>query len=213
MNSNPWRDCMKVSLSLILMSTFLATKAYAAFLPSSFTSKFEQEYVSTLKGKVKKGEGSIDYKYPGQIRLETNLPSTVVFTSNGSRAWYYRAPFIEGEQGEVTETSAQDGSMAFIKFFDSLKEGLVSNALYEVKAGDPTIINFTDKSKKALGINQSIITFKNKVSKSFSDIETIELVLADGKKSKLKFKDLKSEITFSSNHFIFTAPANTKKVN
>ena len=78
-------------------------------------------------------QGTIDYKYPGQIRFETNTPSTVIFTSNGVRAWYYRAPFIEGEEGEVTESTAKDGDTIFIKFFDSLKNGLITNDYYEIK--------------------------------------------------------------------------------
>ena len=214
MKSNLWRLFMKITLSLIFSSIFFgAQNTYAGFLPTAFSSKFEQEYVSTLKGKIKKGEGSIDYKFPGQIRLETNVASTIIFTSNGTKTWYYRAPFIEGEQGEVTETSVQDGSMAFIKFFDSMKEGLVSNGLYEVKNGEPTVIIFNEKAKKELGIGQSRISFKNKNSKNFSDIESIELVMNDGKKSKLKFKDLKVEVAFPTNHFNFIAPTNTKKVN
>lgn len=197
----------------MLFLSLYSSISLAEFLPTSFSSKFEQEYVSTLKGKIKKGEGSIDYKYPGQIRLETSLPSAVIFTSNGTRAWYYRAPFIEGEEGEVTESSAQDGSTAFIKFFDSLKQGLISNSIYDVKSGDPTVITFKPKAQKEFGINKSSIYFKSKSGKNFSDIEAIELTLADGKKSKLKFLELKSDIKFSANHFIFSPPTNTKKVN
>ena len=37
----------------------------AEFLPKTFSAKFEQEYESTLKGKLKKGSGLIDYKFPG----------------------------------------------------------------------------------------------------------------------------------------------------
>ncbi|NOT79034.1 MAG: outer membrane lipoprotein carrier protein LolA [Bacteriovoracaceae bacterium] len=206
---------MKIYLILfsMLFLSLYSSISLAEFLPTSFSSKFEQEYVSTLKGKIKKGEGSIDYKYPGQIRLETSLPSAVIFTSNGTRAWYYRAPFIEGEEGEVTESSAQDGSTAFIKFFDSLKQGLISNSIYDVKSGDPTVITFKPKAQKEFGINKSSIYFKSKSGKNFSDIEAIELTLADGKKSKLKFLELKSDIKFSANHFIFSPPTNTKKVN
>lgn len=197
----------------MLFLSLYSSISLAEFLPTSFSSKFEQEYVSTLKGKIKKGEGSIDYKYPGQIRLETSLPSAVIFTSNGAKVWYYRAPFIEGEEGEVTESSAQDGSTAFIKFFDSLKQGLISNSIYDVKSGDPTVITFKPKSQKEFGINKSSIYFKSKSGKNFSDIEAIELTLADGKRSKLKFLELKSDIKFSANHFIFSPPTNTKKVN
>ncbi len=198
------------SLSLFLI---LTSSAYAEFLPSSFSSKFEQEYTSTLKGKAKKGQGAIDYKYPGQIRFETNAPSTVIFVTNGIKSWYYRAPFIEGEQGEVTESSAKEGSSIYIKFFDSLKNGLVSNDIYDVKKGEPVTIVFKPKTSKELGIKESVLYFKNKGSQKFEDVEAIELVFPDGKKSKLKFVDLKVNQGLGADRFIFTPPANTKKIN
>ena len=194
-------------------SLFLSTAAFGDFMPQSFSSKFEQEYVSTLKGKIKKGHGVIEYKYPGQIRFETNTPSTVIFASNGVKAWYYRAPFIEGEQGEVTETSAKEGSTIYIKFFDSLKNGLVSNDYYEVKNGHPARLIFTKKAEKELGIKESDLFFKNKDSQRFEDLEAIELIFSDGKKSKLKFVDLKTNLKPGADRFNFIPPAHTKKVN
>lgn len=193
-------------------SIFLSSVAMAEFLPQSFSSKFEQEYVSTLKGKAKKGQGSIEYKYPGQIRFETNTPSTVIFASNGVKAWYYRAPFIEGEQGEVTETSAKEGSTIYIKFFDSLKNGLVSNDYYSVRNGQPSKIIFKAKAEKELGISEADLSFKGNGQK-FEDLQLIELTFADGKKSKLKFVDLKTNHNPGADRFNFTPPANTKKVN
>lgn len=190
-----------------------SNNAYADFLPSSFSSKFEQEYISTLKGKTKKGQGTIEYKYPGQIRFETNTPSTVIFVSNGSKAWYYRAPFIQGEQGEVTESSAKEGSSTYTKFFDLLKHGLNSNDYYEVKKGDQVTLLFSPKALKELGIKESSFFFKNKATPKFDELEMIELVFSDGKKSKLKFLDLKTNLTTSSDRFNFTPPANTKVSN
>lgn len=189
------------------------TSAFAEFLPQSFSSKFEQEYVSTLKGKTKKGQGTIEYKYPGQIRFETNTPSTVMFVSNGVKAWYYRAPFIEGEQGEVTESSAKEGSTIYIKFFDSLKNGLVSNDYYDVKKGEPATLVFKPKAAKELGIKESMLFFKNKGSQKFEELEAINLVFSDGKNSKLKFVDLKVNPAMPADRFNFTPPANTKKTN
>jgi outer membrane lipoprotein-sorting protein len=204
---------MKTSV-LILVSVLLIIKsAFADFLPQAFSSKFEQTYISTLKGKEKKGQGSIEYKFPGSIRFETNSPSTVIFVSNGVKAWYYRAPFIEGEQGEVTESSAKDGSTIYIKFFDSLKKGLVSNDYYDVKKGDPIKLTFKPHAQKELGINESEISFKVKGSEKFEDVESIALIFADGKKSTLKLIDLKTAPNFPADRFNFKAPANTKKVN
>jgi outer membrane lipoprotein-sorting protein len=187
--------------------------AFAEFLPQSFSSKFEQTYVSSLKGKEKKGQGSIEYKYPGNIRFETNSPSTVIFVSNGVKAWYYRAPFIEGEQGEVTESSAKDGATIYIKFFDSLKNGLVSNSYYDVKKGEPVKIIFKPHAQKELGIKESELTFKIKNSQKFDDIDSIGLVFSDGKKSTLKMTELNTSPNFAADRFNFTPPANTKKVN
>ena len=204
---------MKKVLFPIALSLLVTSTAFAEFLPQSFSSKFEQEYISTLKGKTKKGQGTIEYKYPGHIRFETSTPSTVVFVSNGVRAWYYRAPFIEGEQGEVTESSAKEGSTIYIKFFDSLKNGLVSNEYYDVKKGEPATITFKPKTAKELGIKESTLFFKNKGSQKFEELEAINLVFSDGKNSKLKFVDLKVNPSMAADRFNFTPPANTKKTN
>ncbi len=185
------------------------SSALAEFLPPSFSSGFEQEYVSALKGKIKKGMGTIDYKYPGQIRFETTTPSPVVFVSNGVKAWYYRAPFIEGEQGEVTESSAREGASVYIKFFDSLKKGLSSNEFYDVKNND---LSFKGKTKTELGINKAKLNFKNS-SQTFENLESIELTFSDNKLTKIKFIDLKTNANLPAERFNFVAPINTKKVN
>ncbi len=200
---------MKKILLTAFSISMISLQASASFLPSSFTAKFEQEYVSTLKGKVKKGTGSIEYQYPGQIRFETTTPSTVIFVSNGSRSWYYRAPFIEGEQGEVTESNAKDGSSVYIKFFDSLKNGLTSNSYYDVKASEAPLLTFMQSAQEELGIKSSRLYFKAK-TQNFQEIDTIELIFKDGKSSKLKLIDLKTNVGGGSSRFNFIAPPNTK---
>ena len=204
---------MKIALFLLLNS-FL-TAVHAEFLPQSFSAKFEQEYVSILKGNTKKGEGSIEYKYPGNIRFETSTPSQVIFVSNGIKAWYYRAPFIEGEEGEVTETSAKDSNSVYIKFFDSLKNGLSSNSLYDVKnAGDGMhVMTFMAKSAKEFGIKEAVLTFNSAKDKDFSELKKIDLLFPDGKKSSLKFVNLKVNPGFDAARFNFVAPPKTKKTN
>jgi outer membrane lipoprotein-sorting protein len=203
---------MKKLLITVLVLGIGSTQAFADFLPKAFSSKFEQEYISILKGKTKKGTGSIEYKYPGQIRFETTTPSSVVFASNGVKSWYYRAPFIEGEQGEVTESSAKESSTVYIKFFDALKNGLVTNNYYEVKSGEPATLIFKSSASKELGMKESRLHFKSK-SQNFADLEMIELIFTDGKTSKLRFLDLKINPDLAASRFNFVPPANTKKTN
>lgn len=189
--------------------------ARAEFLPQSFSAKFEQEYVSILKGTTKKGKGSIEYKYPSNIRFETSTPSEVVFVSNGVKSWYYRAPFIEGEDGEVTESSAKEGSSVYIKFFDSLKNGLSSNSFYDVKnAGDGMhVLTFKAKTAKEFGIKEAVLTFNSAKDKEFSELKKIDLLFPDGKKSTLRFMDLKVNSQLNALRFNFVAPPKTKKTN
>jgi outer membrane lipoprotein-sorting protein len=202
-------------MKILLVALFVTFEAAMAseFLPKTFSAKFEQEYESTLKGKVKKGNGNIDYKFPGHIRFESSTPSTVIFTSNDEKSWYYRAPFIEGEQGEVTETSAKNGNMSYIKFFDSLKNGLVSNKYYSVESGELVKLKFNEATAKILGLKESKLSFKLKGSQKFSDLDYIELIFPDGKKSKLKFIELKTNVVFPNDKFNFIYPPNTKKTN
>lgn len=183
------------------------------FLPQTFKADFEQEFVSTLKSKVKKGNGSIEYKYPGHIRFETNTPSTVIYVSNNVQSWYYRAPFVPEEQGEVTITNAKSGATPFTKFFDALKNGLTSNVQYAVEKKEDRInLAFTEAASKDYGIKKAELFFNNK-SQVFKDITTIEITFNDNKTSKLKFNNLKTNETLGADRFNFTPPANTKVVD
>jgi outer membrane lipoprotein-sorting protein len=200
-------------LKLLLFLCIFAGAAKAEFLPQSFSAKFEQEYISILKGTTKKGQGLIDYKYPSNIRFETSTPSQVIFVSNGVKSWYYRAPFIEGEEGEVTESKTQEGNTVYIKFFDSLKNGLSSNSLYDVKnAGDGMhVIMFKSKTSKEFGIKEAVLTFNSAKNKDFSELKKIDILFPDGKKSTLRFIDLKINPAFDIHKFNFVAPPKTKK--
>ncbi len=204
-----------MKIAWLVFLSFGMQVARAEFLPQSFSAKFEQEYVSILKGNTKKGQGTIDYKYPSNIRFETQVPNQITFVSNGVKSWYYRAPFIEGEDGEVTETNAKEGSSVYIKFFDSLKNGLAANSLYDVKnAGDGMhVIIFKPKPAKEFGIKEAILTFKSNKDKEFSALTKIDLLFPDGKKSTLRFVDLKVNPNYDAQKFNFSAPPKTKKTN
>ena len=200
-----------MKILLLILMVILSTQVNAEFLPKSFSAQFDQEYISTLKGKVKKGNGTIDYQFPGNIRFKTTLPSEVLFVSNGIKTWYYRAPFIDGEEGEVTETSAKDGTSVFTKFFDSLKNGLTSNSMYNISKNNLEYkVQFVEKAEKEIGIKEAIIIFQNSAL-DFSNIQSIELVFPDNKKSTIKLHDIKINPHFEPKFFQFIAPVKTKK--
>lgn len=207
------RRCNLLNIFFLFFLSF--TEANAEFLPKSFISKFEQEYVSSLKGKIKKGEGTIEYKFPSKIRFETSIPSRVVYVSNGEKAWYYRAPFIEGEAGEVSEFKKNEASAMYIKLFDSLKNGLKSNAHYTIKKINETEfqLSFLEKFKKELGINSSKLFFNSaKKEMKFEDLKKMELIFSNDKKSTLIFVEIKSNVEILPNRFEFVAPKNTNKI-
>jgi outer membrane lipoprotein carrier protein len=184
----------------------------AEFLPKSFSAKFTQEYLSSLKGKIKKGNGSVDYKYPSNLRFETNNPTHVLFISNGKKSWYYTYPFIDGEDGELTESNGKDGMGVFIKFFDALNMGLASNNLYTVlKNNTIAEIIFNEKSAGEIGIKRAKLNFKEK-KYEFSMITSIELEFLDGKKSTMALSEMKINSSIPDDFFIFKAPKNTKLI-
>jgi outer membrane lipoprotein carrier protein len=201
---------MKVILFIIGLMT--VNLSFAEFLPNSFTANFSQEYVSSLKGKTKKGNGSVEYKFPGNIRFETTSPTHVLFITNGKKSWYYTYPFIDGEDGELTESNGQDGVGIFTKFFDSLKNGLKTNSLYKIEnKNEIVIVNFTEKSSKDIGIKSADLKFSNK-NQAFKDLDSIELQFLDGKKSTMKLSGISVNPIILESRFIFTPPKSNKLI-
>lgn len=204
------RNIILIQVALLSLNFFSAARA--EFLPKSFTAQFEQEYVSTLKGKVKKGTGTIDYQYPGNIRFKTTIPSEILFVSNGVKSWYYRAPFIDGEEGEVTETLAKDGSGIFTKFFDSLKNGMSNNNMYTVSKTEKEYkLIFLEKSVKDTGIKEALLKFQKNILE-FSNLQSIELIFPDAKRSTIKLKNIKINPDLDAKNFQFVIPPKTKKL-
>lgn len=197
----------------ILVVFFVTSLAYANFLPKTFTLNFEQEYTSTLKGKSKKGEGFLDYKYPGKVYFQIEKPEKLIFVSNGKKTWFYRFPFIEGEPGELVVNAGKNANQFFGKFFDSLNNGLVTNPLYDVKNEEfNSKIIFSKNGQSELGIKEAAIIFIDK-KKEFSQISEIELMTSESKKIKLKFKKVEMGKTIEDSKFEFTPPANTRVMN
>lgn len=207
----------KIILATFLFSFSALLSAAESFLPQTFSADFEQTQISALSGKEKKSQGHLDYKFPGHIRFEVNKPDVIIFVSNPRKTWYYTAPFVAGEPGEVTVKPT--GKLALSKFFDALKQGLKSNDLYSVKENDKdkdkdkdfnTELIFSKKSQEELGIVSATLIFTKK--KEFSALSTIELLKNDKAKAKVKlvFSNMKINNELAKERFEFQAPPNTR---
>lgn len=191
-------------ICLLLSSSVIAK----GFLPESFTATFEQSHKSAIHAKVSKTYGSVDYKFPGNIRFETSGDDKIVFVSNKTKTWYYTSPFIEGEPGELTINPS--GKNALSRFFDVLKKGLKTNKLYSVKKKElGHELSFSKKTSKEIGLQSAVIKFKEK-KLTFKNITSLTLIYNDDKKVSLALSAIKLNTKMANSHFIFEAPENTK---
>ena len=203
---------MKLFIFIFLISFPLFAED---FLPTSFSTDYEESFKSAASGKIKKSFGKIDYKYPKQIRFEVLNPDPSTFVANAKTSWYYTAPFIEGEEGQVVIQPSKD--LALTKFLDSLKKGLKGNDAFSVFIkSEKLTLKFTDKTKKQLQLQEAILTTSSadasKVA-SLSGFNQLELIHLDGNKLNFKFTGFKSNVNHPANHFEFKIPPHTKQNN
>lgn len=196
---------------MALLLSFWMSAAQAEFLPASFSADYEESFISSATGKEKKSFGRIDYKYPRHIRFEVVSPDPTTFVANPKTSWYYRPPFIEGEDGQVTTQSSDD--MVLTKFLDALKNGAKTNAAYTVKFEGPKLtLVFSAPLQKDLQMNQAVLTAPGEAAKSATLGEFKELLLEykSGKKVRMKFLAFRPGLSFPADHFTFRVPPKTK---
>ena len=194
----------------ILITYFFTAATQAGFLPNSFRANFEQRIVSTISGQEKISSGSIDYAYPGQIRIEYIIPIKSTFVSNRKKSWYYTPPFDVKEKGDVIIQPSN--VLHFTKIFDYLKNGLEKNEVYSVtKEKNEYALIFNSKLKEELSIESLRLEFSDANNK-LSDLKHITLVYKDNKKVKLAFSNLLENVKFEKDLFDFKIPENTKVV-
>jgi outer membrane lipoprotein-sorting protein len=202
---------MNILCLCILLSATVNAKT---FVPSSFSSNFEESTISMATGKEKKSFGKIDYKFPGNIRFEVVSPNASTFVSNPQKSWYFVPPFIEKEQGQVTVQKSN--KLPLTKFLDSIKTGLENSKLFTHKySGKDLILTFVPTIQKEMGLKEVTLhgTKDAQQVEKMSDFENITLIYDDGRKVNLKFKDLKENIDFPAKHFEFVPPTGTKVIN
>ena len=175
-----------------------------SFVPKKFSAEFTQQYKSQVTGKIKRGNGTLDYEFPSKLRFEMIEPDPIIFITNMTQNWYYRPPFIKGEKGELKKNVK--GGNVFADFFDSLSEGLKNNEFYNVKIeNDVASILFSENHSQELGLKAAMLQFKNKKNLRFTNLKEITLVYRDDRETKIIFDSLNQANTFSKNHFLFKA--------
>lgn len=200
-----------VLIIILILGPQIWARVNSSFLPESFKAEFNQVHKSSISGKEKKSKGSLDYKYPGHIRFETTHPDNIVFVSNPDKTWYYTAPFMEGEPGELTVSKSNKNSL--VAFFDLLKRGLTSNKMYKVfKNEKGHLLKFSDKNKKDLGLISAQLMFKGKGA-DFKNLNEVILEKTDKTQVRLLLDKVQSGWSFKNSHFIFKAPKNTRTSN
>lgn len=179
-----------------------------SFIPNKFSATFQQVYKSALTGKEKRSQGSIDYSYPGSIKLETEKPEKLIYVSNNESTWYYTPPFIPGESGQVSiQQSSRD---VLTKFLDLLRKGLKSNKYYSVKKNKTEyVISFKKNAQKDLGIKSATLIFSQK-SSTFVNLKKIKMIQVDKKVKTLELSKIDRSPKFSKDYFDFKIPKNTK---
>ncbi|MBL7663689.1 MAG: hypothetical protein JNM93_01050 [Bacteriovoracaceae bacterium] len=197
-----------------LLLIFLQSVCYAEFLPRSFQAEFEQQIVSAVTGKVKKTQGTLEYMFPSQLKFEIFTPDkklSSAFYSNKSKSSLYTPPFVEGEAGNLIVQSSE--KLFLSRFFDSMSHGLKNNELYDVKLDKNSLeLIFKEKMQERIGIARAI--FENVANPqkvhSLSELKELKIILSDSKEVKLVFTNFKTGMKFTSEHFVFKAPKNTK---
>ena len=177
----------------------------SGFVPNSFKANFKEERVKVLTQKKVYSYGTIEYKYPSQLRFEEEKPNKTILVINPNKTWYYNPPFLDGEKGELQITSTKKNSLG--KVFDLLKGGLETNKNYTVeKKNNYYEIQFNKKNQKDIGVIKINLHFNGKMI--FGNLNKIKIFY--GKKIKTYyFEEIKEGIHLVKNRFNFSVPANT----
>ena len=206
-----WDASAYIYASIILLlgcSSVAVAKGPSPWLPDSFSAKFTQIYLSAVSGKEQRGQGQLDYAYPGKIKFAADKPDPFIFTSNGQKTWYYYPPFIEGESGELSVQ--EQGNLWLNQFFDLLRYGPQTNDRYTATAqGLQWLLKFSSSTAKEVQAQQAQLKFKTK-AKQFKELQEIVLLKANGQKVTFILEAMNLAPNLAAGYFDFTPPPKTK---
>lgn len=195
---------------LLFILLLISLQAVAKdFVPDSFRVRFTQSFKSTLSGKEKKSEGTLEYLYPGQFKFEVTSPESSTFISDGKTSWYYTPPFDKNEEGEVI---VRPGSGPFLpEFFDSLKSGLKSGKLFKLeKKEGHYLATFTKDFAKKIGKKETRLIFKTAQPADLAELKEMIIVGQDQTEVRLEFLTVEANPGLKAAYFHFQIPPKTR---
>ena len=197
-------------MSYLIFIIFFTLPAFAStaepFLPSSFRAGYEQTIKKKISGKLKKSRGKIEYLYPGNIKFEQIHPENVIWVSNPKTTWFYQAPFIKEEPGNLRITNTTTDSPS--KIFDFLKNGLSDNNAYKVKKNGERMELIFNPQKIHSKFSKAVLTFKG--SPVFQNLQSITMMEKNGEPLVLTFTSIHIDTGLKPKYFIFKPPPNTR---
>ncbi|MDA8794092.1 outer-membrane lipoprotein carrier protein LolA [Bacteriovoracaceae bacterium] len=201
---------------IFLVSIFLFQGSVFSrgFLPNKFKVEIEQVFVSKVSNRKKVSPGMIYYQFPQSINFKINGNSPIQFISNAQRSWFYRPPFIEGEQGQVTIKDTP--KFGLLKIFDSLTKDLSKKnphfSIKKIKDGIVTL-ELKENVKKDIDIESVELKVKKGIKRLqfVEQMESMILVKKSKNRVNIVFKKFEEVKKFKKDYFIFKVPKNTVK--
>lgn len=222
---------MKVFLFLVLFFQAYCFANPVSFLPDNFSVEIEQVYKRFGKGKEVRVPFLLEYSFPAKMKY-FNQKNKSLFVSNEGKSWYYMPSFIKTRPGTVKVNSGE--SFRLVGLFDSLRAGLTSNKTYEVKklSDSKYLLTFSESAQKDFNVKDATLFVSSRaleamrnsrnqkmpqLSKakddfSLEDLDKLTIQYKDKKKLTLEFKNFEKSVSFSSEHFVFSIPENTKVI-
>ncbi len=123
-------------------------------------------------------------------------------------SWYYTAPFIETEKGQVTLKASN--KLLLTQFFDLLSKGLTNNAFYTVrKEKEFYELNFKEKITKEMNIKRAYLYYEGSTLTNLTQVKKVKLFYPDDRVVDLIFSKLQTNLVISEDRFVFEVPPNT----
>ena len=178
----------------------------ADFLPNTFKARFTEHRTKMITGQRVSHSGNIEYRYPGNLRIEVEGRVKTVLVVNAEKTWHYTSPFIEGEKGEL-KISATSATTSPGKLFDMMRHGLHDNEHYGVsRRGGGYVL--TPKKKTADDSKVDWIRLNFEGAGAFKNLKTMEVLRA--KKTTLyTFEAIETDIAIDPGRFRFDPPEGT----
>lgn len=170
----------------------------------TLTAEFTQKLKNATLGTTKESSGRIYIKRPNKFRWETHKPEASILVGNGKKAWFYTAPFREGEKGQVMVKRAADVQSQLA--IDLLSGQSESNKDFKIK-------DLKDRlSLTPLKASGDIEHIELYIEKPTNLVYKLVLFTRSGNETELTLKDVNLSPKLNDTMFDFVPPPNTEEI-